>query len=395
MKKKYLSLFIIVLFICEVSADASIGSVEVQTDAVLSTGQRGLIITVKDIILTDYSGSKVLLAVNVYENDSQTCYPNAFKYLEVSERNSKWDSIELEIVNHDLQKCLDTGTKKVYFIAVLAPENPETPTEIIPGSNTYLETTLFIRDDSGSDLNSSFLTSQTVSLIEEIKNKYNLDIYSSDNIPLDADTLNSYTFSFNSEENAYWLNRSVLLFYEFINTLPVQFIKATQIEGVLFINKVYFEDLGEVGGGFSLDSSFIFLGNYLASAEMLEHVFLHELFHVLDKRYIRDGFFENSKWMSFNPPGTEYMSVHEMYEKDLDFAVTEYPLQGFVTGYCFADVYQGKAETFSYMLSPSLYPKLIEWIKDDPYLSAKVESLKEEIIVIFPSLEVFFDYTGL
>ena len=102
---------------------------------------------------------------------------------------------------------------------------------------------------------------------------------------------------------------------------------------------------------------------------------------MMDAIFYREGYFDNVAWHTLNPPGTNYSQkgAHDMIRENVDFVSEEHPAEGFLNGYCLADIYQDKAEVFSYLFVPGYYRKALDWLQSDRYLANKFAFMKDAL----------------
>ena len=127
------------------TAQASIDEIRVQTDVTLSTGQLGIVVSLIDVSLKDYSGQKVWIVVKIYDKEDQDCYHNGYTDFNVTDDIANWKQVDLEILYYDLYDCIGKGIRDVYIICYLNPDSAEDETEMIPGSYKYIQMKIFFQ----------------------------------------------------------------------------------------------------------------------------------------------------------------------------------------------------------------------------------------------------------
>jgi hypothetical protein len=115
----------------------------------------------------------------------------------------------------------------------------------------------------------------------------------------------------------------------------------------------------------------------------------HEFFHIVD--YQDDGeVYRDERWAALNPPGFKYGSGGRSAQSDSNMSVLTDKWPGFLTHYATTGVEEDKAETFAHMIVHAGYVALRA--KADPVLRAKVQRMKELVVVFCPDMtEGFWD----
>lgn len=114
---------------------------------------------------------------------------------------------------------------------------------------------------------------------------------------------------------------------------------------------------------------------------------------MMDSIFYQLGYFDNAEWDALNQPGVSYSQkgALDMIRENSSFVSEEHPAQGFLNGYCLADIYQDKAEVFSYLFAPTYYRKAQTWMRSDRYLAAKFDFMRSALRKISPGFsEEFF-----
>jgi hypothetical protein len=98
----------------------------------------------------------------------------------------------------------------------------------------------------------------------------------------------------------------------------------------------------------------------------------HEFYHLVEKNYFGNFYYNDRSWVSFNPLDFSYGSGGAAAYANPEFARRQYPYKGFITGYATSGIEEDKAELFGYLMTTQEYLKLQKWIREDQVLSNKV-----------------------
>lgn len=213
--------------------------------------------------------------------------------------------------------------------------------------------------------------------------RFNFNAIVSDDFLQGRNLNGTFSFEFNDEDDSDKMHTALEALWTYLEWLPGGFVYYTGIQGIALVDKLFYKGIGQVQGSVSEDMKLLYLSNEYPDEHMMARIFSHELFHVVELQTYRDRYFHPDTWDSFNPPEFRYLGSHEAYISDMDLREGEYPRQGFVTGYAMINAWEDGAETFSYVMTPDLVPKLQMWMDTDPYLRAKVEYLAEKMSNVY------------
>jgi hypothetical protein len=116
--------------------------------------------------------------------------------------------------------------------------------------------------------------------------------------------------------------------------------------------------------------------------------------HLIDNLFAAEGYFDNDRWAALNAPGSSYTQTGAlaMIRDNPDYVSEEHPKRGFLNGYSLADIYQDKAEVFSWLFITPYYRKARGWMERDTYLRAKFDFMIRALNAMDPMLtEGYFE----
>lgn len=203
----------------------------------------------------------------------------------------------------------------------------------------------------------------------------------------------SYRWKFLTSKDDKKLDQYVKAFANRWNKLPVGFIKKIGLKGVLFVKDLRFGGL-KIGAGFGYHEMILFINvvSERTKIDTIEHLYLHELFHIMQiKYYAKRNFIDFRKWKKLNPANQTYykggalaMIRNNKHRRNFFFA--DHPTKGFVNNYAWSDHWHDVTETFCYLMVTNLYHKAIRWTKYDKIIAAKFKYLKKGLKNLYPGL---------
>lgn len=398
---------LIPVFFCVVVGlfgQVEIGSMEIKTDTPLvseiNKGKKGIRVRAGDITVTGYQGKPLTFVLAVVKQEDTLVDYAVFE----SEKNiSHFQEVSLELNNSELQNLFGRGSHQVYVVFYIQVVQ-DTEIQIIPGSYQARAVTIDLQSDKVVDrhvvdrihneetIRAKAVTDPKYRSLLSLAEKYDLVIGIRDFTIGSKATKEIYSWDFLTEADDKLLDRYVAVLIKHWPKLPVDFVKKTGLKAIVFVKNIYYS--GEkVGGGFDVNDRIIICtvtDNF--REDTIQHVLFHEYMHLIDNLMYGSRLFDNQKWAALNPPGTKYShrGALDMIRENFSFIAEEHPQAGFLNGYCLADIYQDKAEIFSYLFIEAYYRKAQMWMKSDKYLSDKFKFMKEALRSI--SLEFTEEY---
>jgi hypothetical protein len=256
--------------------------------------------------------------------------------------------------------------------------------DLIPGGYHVLPVHLVIpaagspkarQSEPASDVAALVALSPAFSRGIDVAATYNLAIIARDYTPSSSTIARQYSWRNLTDSDNDNLNRSLETILDCIEALPLGFVTTTSLQSVAFVGDVQFLGL-DVGAGFDVNERTIIIEvNDFFKDVHLKNAFFHEYMHLIDNIFMSKGYFDNEKWAALNPPGDIYTQAGAlaMIRDNPSYVSEEHPVKGFVNGYSLADIYQDKAEVFSWLFITPYYRKAHEWMEDDPFLKAKFD----------------------
>lgn len=391
-KIRILSLVLILFGPAALQSEVTLEKIEVTSrvdsdaGAVLQTG-----VDLYGLEVSDYKGQELMLVARFYR-DSGSAFPTKVHNFTPGHETVTLEKTSFLFSHQELIDAFGEGHHILHVIVFLVPDGGRSQTYIPDSYRSQTFTMSLFSADADPRAREARLAREADrrnGQITELEDKYGIRIITG-KFDIEPATSEDYAFDFLDESDAGALTGVIDVFYEYWNRFPADFIEASGIEAVAFVKQVIWKGMA-AGGGLSDTGDMVFCSLMPAyEAADIEHKISHEFFHLIEKNYMFSGFFSNDRWKALNPPGTEYSSVLEMAESNPRYALEEHPKTGFVTGYCLADVYQDKAETFSYLTIPSYYARAAAWMRNDGFLQAKFDFLKTGLRRISPTMSEYF-----
>jgi hypothetical protein len=229
------------------------------------------------------------------------------------------------------------------------------------------------------------------SKISALETKYNITIYKS-SFSICQSVKSDIIWNFMEPSDDYYLYQDLIVFEKNWDLLPAAYVKNTGLRGIVFIKDLQWGGLAAGGWIDWVDKVVIYnvlnfgvpFSSYYSSTtdDWASHAILHEYYHLIDNLTLYAAGYP-LLWSAQNETGAVYTnSLDNGYARQL----TDHPQTGFLNGYCTADLYQDRAEIFSYLLIPKLKSRALQWLPSDSYLLSKWNRIKDEMRYIDPTI---------
>lgn len=383
--------------------EAEIGRVTFYQDVELTSktylGQKGVRLEIANIKVTGYKNRQLFFVFTAYRDSRKNAPVDHFNK-EAPDRESIWKNVSFELSEKELSAYLGTGEQKVrlhFYIYVLN----DGKYHILEGSRVNRELTLNINPGSQVDTVVQDRAYNEKLMLEKAKKnssyrklynfaaRYDLMIGFREFKSGTKATFEAYTWDFLNDSDDPMFETCIEALLKGFSRLPEDFVRETGLKGIVFVKNITYRGQ-QVGGGFDVGDKYIMCTvNAYYSADDILHILYHEYMHLMDNLLYSSGYFKSEEWHALNKEGTGYSQegAIEMIRKNKEFIYTDHPLPGFLNGYCLADIYQDKAEVFSYLLTPGYYRKAEPFLKEDPYLRAKFDFMKTALARISPAFD--------
>ena len=386
-----------------VFADATIGAIEVNADAELTSesrrGEKGITVRAAGIEVTGHAGRSLrFVAVAWMEGNDNT--PLDYLDERATETTHRWGEIRLELPYAALQEAFGAGSHDFYVVFYIIDVKDGVPVTI-PGSYHVRPVSLELQMTDIVDrhladrlANHAVLESMRsrgpqYAQALEVAERYDLTIGVREFSIGSAATRRTYSWKHLTEIDDPVLDRYMEVFVREWTKLPEDFVRATGLRGVIFVKNLSFDGVG-VGGGFDVDDRFVLceVSESFGDEEIM-HTLLHEYMHIIDNLLCCRDHFDNESWRSLNHPAASYSrkGALDMIREDFAMVRADHPSPGFLNGYCRADIYQDKAEVFSYLFVDSLYARAARWMEGDRWLAAKFDFMMNALGKLSPAFD--------
>ncbi|MBN1685630.1 MAG: hypothetical protein JW852_03200 [Spirochaetales bacterium] len=378
-------------------AEAFLGEIEVRDN----TASSGLTVILSDVKIEGYQQRLITLAVSVTDAVGKEIVTEYYQF-DTTQDIEIWDKLVFEFSEEALYNRFGEGAQDLYAVFTAAAIEGGASV-LIPGGYHVRPVRLTIQAAGpGPGDHSGFLPHLVaLSAVDpvfkraiEVAEAYNIELVVRDYAPVSDTIKRQYSWRNLGESDNHNLIRSLNTVLSCIEELPAAFLSATGLQSVVFVGDVYFLGL-DVGAGFDVNEQTVIIEvNDFFADEHLKNAFFHEYMHLIDSDFAKKGYFDNGEWASFNPPGSSYRKTGAlaMIRDDRDFVSEEHPQDGFVNGYSLADIYQDKAEVFSWLFITPYYKKAVGWMRNDPFLKTKFDFMIDELGRISPVFtKAYFD----
>jgi len=381
--KKYV-LFINIIFISFFCfGQSTVGKVDFITFSPLvkKTGN-GATATIKDLKLEGYKDVNLMLQFVIYESERKlSCY--TLEYIKPESNNYFLKEFIFEIPEKELIAVFGEGNFSVFMCFQV----------IVMGTGKRLDAPLVFKQME-LKVNSHEVTTDINDLkkwhTEELLNlekEYGLDIlYGNYTDGLKVKETGSFV-NINDEDKNLIITYSIPYIINIIKRYPSNFFVKAGFKRVVFVKSVVFMKQ-EVGGNYDYYDKAVFLTVGQTDPDIYSNIFAHEFFHYLETCIYRSTMAD--EWKLLNKAGIEYKdnSVENVVDSE---TFKLHPYLGFLNGYCRNDIYQDRAEIFSYLMTPGLYKRAKEWFKEDFYLKNKFQKIRQEVITFYPEFWNHYD----
>jgi hypothetical protein len=93
---------------------------------------------------------------------------------------------------------------------------------------------------------------------------------------------------------------------------------------------------------------------------------------------------DSNTWTGYNPSGFSYNGYNDWANK---YSTAEHPINGFVTAYATAHIFEDQAETYAVIMNTYTQTNLATWLSSDSNLVNKVNSIKSFMLSVDPSMD--------
>ncbi len=171
---------------------------------------------------------------------------------------------------------------------------------------------------------------------------------------------------------------------------PKQWIEASQVEGVVIAKQISVQ--GQVRSAMpDIDGDIVYYAIDYASdymAAVIHHEFEHLIEYNLFNRYDNP----DEEWTLCNGTDFAYKGGGILAYDDPEYNDDDHPRPGFVSTYATYAIEEDKAELYSYLMTTSKYPNLMQWAKNDACLTRKVSLYKKFMRSYAPEMDdAYFD----
>ncbi len=379
--KKWISIFFILFNISIFAYEAKVENFIVKNDTLKFNLNGGVYIHNKQLTLKGCKNKNVKLLGRLYIQGKKI--PTIIRQIKPNKNIYYLKNIRLKISLSEIYSLWSSGMKTASAIFMVYIPSKK---KVVSGSYQRKVITLYsyqnlkeFNEIMKQEANAQIEIRETLT---KIKNNYYVDIIFGKE--MNKQKYNDKNYKYNQTENK--LNLSIrnnikwmLLIF---NQIPKDFIVKSKLKTIAFVKDLYYKN-SIVGGGFFYKQNTVII--VLSSfKENTQRRFTHEYFHFLEyifyknKEYIK-------KWRKLNPVNFRYLPHKKIYKTDPKSLLREHPEPGLVNGYCKADVYQDRAEVFSYFFVPTLKKKAIKWLKTDSFLKSKFLEMKNILLENSPN----------
>jgi hypothetical protein len=351
----------------------------------LNTENR-IMFTAQNVKVEGMNGKPLRFLLTVFKEDREGM-PSHFFDITPESSDEEYYSVTLELSYEEIYNYTGPGDHSVYIVFyvfymedsdyVILQDSYITLTEQMEFSPGEFSDT----KDEDIAFNTSLIRekAETDPLYRELltfMEKYELFVCIRDFSFVSRGTLENYSYGFCTEKDDLNLRRYLRYLIDSFGQLPVEFVQETKLKGFVYVKDIIYAGV-DVGAGYDVPYGYIIneVNNFFQEEQIL-NAYYHEYMHYIEA--IFPDRFDNETWNSFNPGDFNYSfgGALEMISLNSTFVNKDHPSPGFLNGYCTADIYQDKAEVFSYLFVPSLYKKSSPWPEYDTYLKGKFDYMK-------------------
>ncbi len=401
MNKRWL-ISIAVLACCTAAAcgQATVGSLDVRVGVSLPSpvnrGAEGILVRAHDVAVKGSEGKSLRFVAAAYQQGNDNV-PTDYLDAKATRDVSTWETLELELPYSSLLAAFGKGSRSIFVIFYILDLGGLTQT--IPGSYLVRPVTIDLQGGQLGDrreadqrsneavIRSKFERGSQYRALLEVAAAYDLTVVVRQLTMGTKATRTHYSWEVLADGDDGILDRYVQVLVREWVKLPVDFVKKTGLRGVVFVKNLTYDGV-KVGGGFDVDDRLIICaveGSF--GDENIQHALFHEYMHVIDNLLCCRDHFDNAAWNGLNHPDATYSDkgALDMIREDFAQIAQDHPAPGFLNGYCRADIYQDKAEVFSYLLVGPYYRRAESWLSQDVHLARKFEFMKRALRALSPS----------
>jgi hypothetical protein len=245
-----------------------------------------------------------------------------------------------------------------------------------------------------SDTTSAITTSDTLSDSSTVTPKLEINPWNTTAYLLSPrfDTLRGYSFDLITAPDRKNTEALLTMFFEEWRKYPEAFMRKSGLKNIVFVKDLRVAGQQRYAMPEGRTGTLYFNVNYVneKNATYLRHSIHHEFYHLIEKNYFGSFYYKDPNWSVFNKRRFSYGDGGATAYRKPRHSRKSHPRRGFVTGYCTYGPEEDKAEIFAYLMTAPELPKLLHWMKKDPYLSSKVAYMMGFLSGLDPEMNLRF-----
>ncbi len=226
-----------------------------------------------------------------------------------------------------------------------------------------------INDNSIDEIESSF---------QKFLEKYKLKAYISNTPEIKSPYL-EYTRISKNDDYEYLLYLLNVFIEEWSKYTP-KFVSSSNLHGIAFVKDIY--NSGFSIGAFPDNTSMTLYFDIeyykkVGKETYFRHNIHHEYYHLIEFNRYNDFYYNDTTWLSFNPPNFSYFGKGIDAYSDDNYRGTIHPYEGFISEYSMYAQEEDRSEVFACIMNSFCYTQLKEFLKTDFFLRKKVYYIKK------------------